>query len=371
MKTKLILALLFLFYTGKQGVMAQGTAVPPDCQVFFAITAAGSAPLVNGFDNRASQCVTWTVAYESTGFSGLTIAFQSSVGATTPTSFGAYTGTTVFASTSFGTSTTGGIATYSNLVTGLVVNTPWVRVNVSGLTGTGTIRGVIYGYRTGYTGGTGGGGGGSGGTGCPNPCPVIGPTAVGAIPAVAPVVVGGVDNATGAVRTLLTDTNGNLLPNVNIVKVGGGNVAGGGGAGTLGVGGPAAAGAAAGNPFVTGYRDDSGNAQADYGFPDQVAVTISAGTDTVMVTGVMSTQTYVGHLSFTLDSAQTVTIRQGTGANCGTSTLILYGPAPALVGVALDFDSRGGLHTTIAARDLCLHLGGSATVGGGIWYGQH
>lgn len=212
---------------------------------------------------------------------------------------------------------------------------------------------------------------GSGGSGCPNPCPVIGPTAVGAIPAVAPVVMAGVDNATGAVRTLLVDTNGNLLPNVNIAKVGGGNVAGGGGAGTLGVGGPAAAGATAGNPFVTGYRDDNANAQADYGFPDQAAVTISAGTDTVMVTGVMSTQTYVGHVSFSLDSAQTVTIRQGTGTTCGTNTLILYGPAPALAGVALDFDSRGGLHTTIAARDLCLHLGGSATVGGGVWYGQH
>lgn len=137
------------------------------------------------------------------------------------------------------------------------------------------------------------------------------------------------------------------------------------------VAGSAAVGAAAGNPVTTGYRDDSANVLADYGFPDQVAVTISAGTDTVMVSGVASTQTYVGHVSFSLDSAQTVTIRQGTGSTCGTNTAILYGPAPNVATLALDFDSKGGIHTTIAARDLCLHLGGSATVGGGIVYGQH
>lgn len=140
---------------------------------------------------------------------------------------------------------------------------------------------------------------------------------------------------------------------------------------TVPVTGSAAVGAAAGNPVTTGYRDDSGNVLADFGFPDQTPFTISAGTDGVLVTGVSSTKTYVGHISFSLDAAQTVTIQQGTGTTCLTNTVILYGPAPALSAVALDFDSKGGLHTTVAARDLCLHLGGAATAGGGTWYGQH
>lgn len=141
--------------------------------------------------------------------------------------------------------------------------------------------------------------------------------------------------------------------------------------GTQNIQGASAVGAAGSQPVTTGYLDDSGNVLADYGFPDEAAVTISAGTDTVMVSGVASTKTYVGHVSFSLNSAQTVTIQQGTGTTCLTNTLVLYGPSPSVSSLALDFDSKGGLHTTIAARDLCLHLGGSATAGGGIFYGTH
>jgi hypothetical protein len=186
----------------------------------------------------------------------------------------------------------------------------------------------------------------SSGAGCPNPCPVVGTAADGAVPTGNPILAAGFDGTN--TQTLLTDTSGRQIVTPQ-----------------------AAVGAASGNPFPTGYRDDSGNVLADYGFPDQAAVTISAGTDTVIVSGVMSTNTYVGHISFSLDSAQTVTIRQGTGSTCGTNTAILYGPAPNVTAVALDYDSKGPLHTTVAARDLCLHLGGSATVGGGIVYGTH
>lgn len=198
----------------------------------------------------------------------------------------------------------------------------------------------------------------SGGSGCTAPCVVIGNAASGSPPSGAPVLVGGQDGTN--VRTLSTDNTGRLNVNANTSP-----------SGTQNVQGSAAAGAGAGNPVTTGFRDDSGNVLADYGFPDQAALAISAGTDTVIVAGVMSTQTYVGHISFSLDSAQTVTIRQGTGSTCGTNTVILYGPAPNVTAVALDYDSKGPLHTTVAARDLCLHLGGTATAAGGLVYGTH
>jgi hypothetical protein len=155
-------------------------ASQPDCPpiAFNLVGGNGIAPGIPTayLDNRTTQCDSWTFAYEAdAGLSGYTVAFQSSVGAETPSSFGAYTGNTVNSSASFGTAALG-LATYCGLATctsgGTTVNTPWIRVLVSGATGTGNIRGVFYGYKTGYTGGTGGGGGGGGGSGCSSPCPV-------------------------------------------------------------------------------------------------------------------------------------------------------------------------------------------------------
>ena len=175
---------------------------------------------------------------------------------------------------------------------------------------------------------------------------VIGPDAPGAASTQDPVQVAGNDGA--SVRAIKTDTAGDTL------------IAGG-----------AAPGAAAKNPVTIGFRDDSGNAQAAFGFPDEAQVTLSAGTDVVIVAGTVAKLTYVGHLSFSTDSAQTMTIREGTGTTCGTSTVILFGPYPTLATIALDFSPAGGLHTKVTGDDLCLHFGASVTAGGGVVYGVH
>lgn len=188
-----------------------------DCSFFPTFNASGDNPSGNGFDNRQLGCVTWTVGYESTGFSSFTLSFQSSVGALTPTSFGAYTGTTIFSSSSFGTNTTGGVATYSNLQAGTVVNTPWVRIDLASAMGTGTIRVFVFGWKTGATGGT-GGGGGSGGSGCPNPCPVEGAGAAGSPPTGGPVYLGGTDGTD--LRALSTDSSGHLNVNATVTPGG-------------------------------------------------------------------------------------------------------------------------------------------------------
>lgn len=198
------------------GLAAAQTPVQnPDCAPITFTFAGGngiSPTLPNPYyDNRSTQCVTWTLAYEADStLSGYTVAFQSATGSAAPGTFGAYTGNTVNSSSSFGSAALG-IATYCSLATcstgGSTVNTPWLRVRVTGATGTGNIRGVWYGYRTGATGGTGGGGGGGGGSGCPNPCPVEGVDAAGAAPTVPPVPTAGFDGTDN--RRFKSDTSGN------------------------------------------------------------------------------------------------------------------------------------------------------------------
>ena len=68
------------------------TMITPDCQSYISLSTAATTAT---FDNRFAGCVTWTVQYTSTGFTGLTLTFQSAQGAATPGTFGAYGGTTI------------------------------------------------------------------------------------------------------------------------------------------------------------------------------------------------------------------------------------------------------------------------------------
>jgi hypothetical protein len=155
-----------LLFSGLALAQTPPPASQPDCTPI-ALTIAGGngiAPQIPTpyLDNRTLGCVTFLVQYEADStLSGYTVAFQSATGSAIPGTFGAYTGTTVASSASFGTAQFG-LATFSNLVStaGDSVETPFLRVSISGATGTGNIRVMFYGYRTWATGGTGGGGGG-------------------------------------------------------------------------------------------------------------------------------------------------------------------------------------------------------------------
>jgi hypothetical protein len=159
---------------------------PPDCTVGISLSTSGSTGV---FDNRQVACQTWTLQYQATNVSAITVTFQSANGAVTAGSFGTYGGSTVTGANPM-TNTTGENSTFSN---GTVVIS-WVRVNVS-LTasgGTATVNGTLYGYKTGYPGsGGGGGGGGCAGT-VGTPCQI------------------GVDNG-GTSLPALGDATGKLL----------------------------------------------------------------------------------------------------------------------------------------------------------------
>ncbi len=167
-------------------------------------------------------------------------------------------------------------------------------------------------------------------------------------PTQAPVLTAGIDGTN--VRTLLTDTSGRPVVTTQ-----------------------AAVGAAAGNPFPVGSRDDSNNVLATHSCPDQAAFNVSAGTDVTIVSGAMGKTTYICHVDFAAGTSSNMTIRQGTLVTtpCDTSTAALSGAYQGVVSFADDYNSLAPLHTTSTGVDVCLHFSGSVTAGGYVTYAQY
>jgi hypothetical protein len=147
------------------------TTGQPNCVLNFAIN---STHLVSAnFANSTPNCQTWTWAITSSiGVSAFTLTFKSAPAATstTPGSFVTYAGTT---STGSNPMTAVGTATFSNGTVAI----PWVNITGSGITGAGTIIGVLQGWNSGNSGGGGGGGGGTNECATSStPCYVVQPT---------------------------------------------------------------------------------------------------------------------------------------------------------------------------------------------------
>lgn len=160
----------------------------PDCQFYFNLTTATSTA---EYDNRTRGCTDFAIAYNSTGFTGLTITVQVAPNSSgSPGTWATYTAAT---GSNPSTATTQANATFTDYF-------PFVRVTLSGLTGTGTVSGTVYGWRFRN-------GGGAAGGGCTAPCVVIGPDAVGSPSTEPPVQVAGNDGTN--VRAIKTDTAGN------------------------------------------------------------------------------------------------------------------------------------------------------------------
>lgn len=101
-----------------------------------------SAPGTSGnFDNRTRSCNSWVFSYTSTGFSALSIQLESATdNSGSPNTFGVYSGTTVS-----GTNPQT-LATFGTFIgTGFV---PWLRVNLSTVTGSGSVIVTLYGFRS-------------------------------------------------------------------------------------------------------------------------------------------------------------------------------------------------------------------------------
>lgn len=145
------LTLLFLIFCASLSLSAQSLVrLQPDCVLSFTISANGSS---SNFDNRFSMCDNWSVDWETYGGSpAATITFQgarSNAAGTAPGTYGTFSGTTIS-----GSNPSTSLAS-SYQATGFQ---PWVRLNVSGLTG--SVRGQIIGCRLPCSLTSGGGGGG-------------------------------------------------------------------------------------------------------------------------------------------------------------------------------------------------------------------
>ncbi len=121
-------------------LFAQGPPVLPDCQIqIVAATATGASA---AFDNRGLNCTTWTLTVQFQGFSAASVELDSA-----PDNAGAAGTFAVFA----GTVVTGvnPIVAFTQKAGSASFNGyfPWLRVNITSLTGSGTINLTAAGFR--------------------------------------------------------------------------------------------------------------------------------------------------------------------------------------------------------------------------------
>jgi len=131
------LALILLLALSTQGQTPM--SIQPDCVLPSShLTAAGTT---TAFNNISTACQFWTVHYTSTGFSVISLVFQSAANATgnVPGTFGTFGGTVVTGANP-GTAITQLQSTFKGIY-------PWLRVNLATATGAGSVRVYGYGYK--------------------------------------------------------------------------------------------------------------------------------------------------------------------------------------------------------------------------------
>lgn len=138
--------LLLILFTLAVSVFAQ----TPDDSQQFQFTSAAQAATKN---NVTIGCTTFVLFYQSTGFSAVSLRFESATGTNSASTFGAYTGT-VTSGSNPNTNTTGGVAVFTGAVA-------FWRMSLTSVTGSGIVKGVMLCYRPGYALAGGGGGGGA------------------------------------------------------------------------------------------------------------------------------------------------------------------------------------------------------------------
>ena len=130
-----ISAVFAVLWAGSLAGQTQNVQVQANCLLPFSFTDAAVKQLP---DNTGPQCRNWTVGYSSYGFTGLTLSVQVAPDAgNTPGTWVDWPGTVVSGSQPN--------ASVTQASTQLLGYYRWVRVSLSGLTGSGGVSGVLYG----------------------------------------------------------------------------------------------------------------------------------------------------------------------------------------------------------------------------------
>jgi hypothetical protein len=128
-----------------------------------------------------------------------------------------------------------------------------------------------------------------------------------------------------------------------------------------------------GTPCIIGGNGNGTGTAMPFGV-STASVSLSAGTDVVLVSGVSGKTTRITKFDVSWDNSAAVTIREGTTSStpCDTSTTALSGAYNNLVALFEDYASDfSPLITTAMDLDLCLHFSTSVTGGGQVFYSQY
>jgi hypothetical protein len=147
MKKTLLPLLLLCFFTP----LVPQTRITPDCSISFNFTATGStsnstcgAP--NGQAN-GQGIASWVLVYYSTGYSAISIVVQSAPdSAGVPGSYVTFAGTVLTSTQYPGSSGANPNTATTSAFTGFAGYYPWMRVTLASVTGTGSVRGNLYGF---------------------------------------------------------------------------------------------------------------------------------------------------------------------------------------------------------------------------------
>lgn len=346
---------LILFATLLAGVRAANAqpgpvSIRPDCFQFFTFTATGNS---NVFDNRSAGCPYFAIAYSSNGFSVLSLVVQTAPDAGgTPGAFSTYTANSGI---NPNTAITQAFSTFSGYF-------PWLRVQLTSVTGSGSISGVLYGWKAPPDIIAGGGSsGGCVGTSA-TPCVVVGSKANGAnVSAVPPILIEGIDYTTNHGIALEVDNSGALLYQTTI------------------------------NTLVDGTSNTATPTQSTFGAPyffqvmpslfngvswdrqyvcaNQAFVNLAASGNAQIIAASGSTVIRVCHIHLSTSAPETIQLTTGTGANCGTGNAVIdaYQNTSSL---AMDFQPTAALRTA-ASQALCINPSTNTTLTGVIIYAQY
>jgi hypothetical protein len=294
---------------------AKAQVIQPDCIIFFHFTASGqTSPLAPnaGFSNLTTGCTTWNVSYANTGFTGITLAFQSAPNvAGVAGSWSTFAGGTILSGINPNTNTTGAF-------TWLTGYNPWVRMALTSAAGTGEVDGAVYGWRIPSAGGPGSG-----------TQPVSGTVTA--------------NQGTAGASAWPVDGSGHTQPI----------------SGTVTTVGPAASGVAPGGNPIQSVGLASG-ATGGLLYPltacdSSSVVTVTAGNTTQIVALTSGRSIRVCSFSLSISLAGTAQWQTGTGTNCGSSNANLTGAYSIATGVtSAQGTGLGEIFKTPVSNELCL-----------------
>ena len=278
MRYKPILAFLPCIYM-VQSLHSQPAQVQvnADCVLQFNITASGgTSPTSGGFDNRRIGCNSWQISYANNTFSAITLAIQSAPdSAGSPGTWGTLGGTATFG-VNPNTNTTGASALVQSYGTNFA---PWVRVALTSATGSGSVVGILLGYRA----------AGSAGTSSGSTTTITAPL--------------GEQGTAASVSVAIANNQAS-------------------GTSSLPVQGATASGAAlTGNPSRIGFSDGT-NAQnaLTCNNAKPVITNLSGSGNTVIFTGTAAQNIYICDVEFSTGTPEDFKLTEGTTAACASGT---------------------------------------------------